>query len=418
MVKQSEDFRLTSLNHYLDEDWFVEAFRKLKRQSSPGVDNITVKEYEENLLENVRGLIDRAKSGTYKAPPVKRVHIPKGNKGETRPIGIPGTEDKLLQRAVMMLLEPIYENDFLDCSYGFRPNRSPHQALHKIWQTLMNYRGGWVLDVDIRKYFDNMDHSHIREFLRQRVNDGVVLRLIDKWLKAGVMDKGITFYPDQGSPQGGVISPLLSNIYLHYALDLWAKRDVKPRLAGPMELVRFADDFVLIFKYREDAERMLDLLPKRLGKFGLAIHPDKTRLVYFGSPDSNEGEERPETFNFLGFTHYWGRSWKGKWVVKRKTAKDRLSRAMREINIWCRKNRHLKVEIQHERLTLKLKGHYNYYGINGNFQSLSLFLHNVKGRWRYWLNRRNRENTMPWKKFEALIQRYPLPTPRIAHSIC
>ncbi len=418
MAKRTRDYRLTSLNHYLDRGWFAEAFRKLKRQSAPGLDKVTVKRYEANLPENIKSLIEEAKSGNYKAPPVKRVHIPKGNKGETRPIGIPVTEDKLLQRAVLMLLEPIYENDFLECSYGFRPSRSPHQALHKIWQTLMNYRGGWVLDVDIRKYFDSMDHSHIRAFLRQRVNDGVVLRLIDKWLKAGVMDKGIMFYPDEGTPQGGVISPFLSNVYLHHVLDYWVETTVKTHLSGPMELVRFADDFVLIFKYREDAERVQNILPKRLGRFGLAIHPDKTRLVRFEPPDCIEKGENPVAFNFLGFTHYWGRSRKGTWVVKRKTAKDRLNRAMKEINVWCRNNRHLKISVQCEKLVSKLRGHYNYYGINGNFRSLSLFLHSVKRFWRYWLNRRNRENTVPWQRFVALMQRYPLPTPRIAHSIC
>jgi RNA-directed DNA polymerase len=417
MVKQTEEIRLTSLNHYLDEDWFMEAFRRLKKNSAPGIDNTTVQEYGTNLYENVKDLIGRAKSGKYYAPPVKRVYIPKGNGDKTRPIGIPATEDKLLQRAVVMLLEPIYEYDFLDCSYGFRPGRSPHQALLKIWQTLMGMGGGWVLDVDIRKYFDNMGHSHIRSFVRQRVNDGVILRLIDKWLKAGVIEKGALSFPEEGSPQGGVISPLLSNIYLHYVLDSWIEQEVKPRLTGPVELVRFADDFVLIFKLQSDALRVQEVLAKRFGKFGLTIHPDKTRLVHFEAPWRIKGK-RPETFNFLGFTHYWGKSRKGKWVVKRKTAKDRLTKALKAIHLWCRDHRHIKLSIQHEKLVQKLRGHYNYYGINGNFRCLQLFLHEVTREWRFWLNRRNRESRMPWNRFQMLLKFYPLPTPRIAHARC
>ena len=417
MAEQSPDMRLTSLNHYLDEAWFFEAFRRLKRNSAPGVDNTTVEEYGRNLKENVSDLINRTKSGRYFAPPVRRTYIPKNVEGETRPIGIPGIEDKLLQRAVAMLLEPIYEQEFLDCSYGFRPNRSPHQALSKIWRTLMSMGGGWVLDVDIRKYFDSMDHGHIREFIRLRVNDGVVLRLVDKWLKAGVMEKGALSFPERGTPQGGVISPLLSNMYLHYVLDLWFEHQVKPCLKEEAELIRFADDFVLIFRNRGDAERTLEALPKRLSKYGLCIHPGKTRLVRFESPWRSRGK-KPGTFDFLGFTHYWGKSRKGKWVVKRKTAKDRLTRALKEMNVWCRNNRHVELKVQHWKLTRKLIGHYNYYGINGNFRCLKLYLSQTRRKWRYWLNRRNRESRMPWWKFTLLVKRYPLPSPRIAHSRC
>lgn len=405
------------MNHYLDEEWFVEAFRRLKRGCAPGIDSKTVEDYGTELQENIKSLINRAKSGRYFAPPVKRAHIPKGSGDETRPIGIPATEDKLLQRAIVMLLEPIYEHDFLDSSYGFRPGRSPHQALHKIWRTLMSMGGGWVLDVDIRKYFENMDHGHIRTFIRRRVNDGVILRLIDKWLKAGVMEKGVLSFPEKGSPQGGVISPLLSNIYLHYVIDLWVELDVKPRMAGPVELIRFADDLLLIFKNQHDAERVHDALPKRFLKFGLSVHPQKTQLVRFEAPWRMKGKE-PDTFDFLGFTHYWGKSRRGKWIVKRKTAKDRLAKAIKGINLWCQKNRHLKLKAQYGILVQKLRGHYNYYGINGNFRCLKLFLYEVRRKWRYWLNRRNRENRMPWDRFVLLLKTYPLPVPKIAHTIC
>ena len=411
LAKQTPPMSFTSLNHFLDEGWFMEAFKRLKKDRAAGVDHESVSDYGENLEENIHDLIDRAKSGSYFAPPVKRVYIPKANSGEKRPIGIPTTEDKLLQRAVVMLLEPIYETDFLDCSYGFRPGRSPHDALARIRDVIMGMGGGWVLDVDVSKYFDNLDHTHLREFLRLRVSDGVIRKLIDKWLKAGVLSESGLSYQDKGTPQGGVISPLLSNIYLHYVLDSWIEEVVKPLLVGPCELVRFADDFVLIFKHRADAEKVFEVLPKRLSKYGLAMHPDKTRLVWF----SPYGKDNPETFTFLNFTHYWGKSRKGRWVVKRKTSGKRFSKAVGDIHDWCRKNRHLKVKDQHRILSAKVRGHYNYFGIKGNYRSLARYLYEVCRKWRYWLNRRNRENRMPWERFVILLERYPLPKPRIMH---
>ena len=263
------------------------------------------------VSEEFQRLLDRAKSGRYQAPPVRRVHIPKGGSGtETRPLGIPTLEDKVLQRAVVMLLEPIYERDFLDCSYGFRPGRSAHQALAFFRNQLMDCRGGWVLEVDIRKFFDNLDHGHLRTFLRLRVRDGVLLRLIDKWLKAGVMEDGSVSYPEAGTPQGGVVSPALSNVFLHYVLDLWFEQDVKPRLCERAFLVRYADDFVIGFRDQRDAQRVMEVLPKRFGKYGLTVHPTKTKLVPFCPPSSQTkdqsgpGAHRPGTFDLLGFTRY------------------------------------------------------------------------------------------------------------------
>lgn len=276
---------------------------------------------------------------------MRRVHIPKGGSTtETRPLGIPTLEDKVLQRAVVMLLEPLYERDFLDCSYGFRPGRSAHQALDSFRDQMMNCRGGWVLEEDIRKFFDNLDHGHLRTFLRLRVRDGVLLRLIDKWLKAGVMEDGSVSYPDAGTPQGGVISPLLSNVFLHYVLDLWFEQDVKPRMRRRAFLIRYADDFVMGFRDQHDAQRVMEVVPKRFGKHGLTVHPTKTKLVPFRPPSSTADlngtpEDRPGTFDLLGFTHYWGRSLKGYWVVKLKTAADRFSRAVRSMDSWCRDNR-------------------------------------------------------------------------------
>jgi len=291
----------TSLAYLMDIDWLAEAFRRTRKDGAAGVDGQTGADYEKDLEANLQSLLDRAKSGTYRAPPVRRVHIPKGGSTtETRPIGIPTLEDKVLQRAVAMLLEPIYEQDFYDCSFGFRPGRSAHQALETLWQRTMDSHGGWILEVDIRKFFDTLDHAHLREFLRRRVRDGVLTRLIGKWLQAGVLEDGAVTYPEAGSPQGGVISPVLSNIFLHYVLDEWFEREVKPRLRGKAYLIRYADDFVIGFSQEEDAKRVLAVLPQRFGKYGLALHSDKTQLIPFQPPStSGEGTGRgtpPVTF--------------------------------------------------------------------------------------------------------------------------
>jgi RNA-directed DNA polymerase len=320
LAKQSPQMGFTSLNHYLGIIWLAEAFQQTRKDGAPGVDGQTWDDYKVNLLENLKSLRDRAKSGTYRAPPVRRVRIPKGTGNETRPLGIPTLEDKVLQRAVVMALQPIYEQDFLNCSYGFRPGRSAHMALQAIWQQTMDLGGCWLLEVDIRKFFDTLDHAHLRELLQQRVRDGVLLRLIDKWLKAGVLEGGELTYPEAGTPQGGVISPLLANIYLHYVLDVWFEEVVKPRLKGRAFLVRYADDFVMGFACEADARRVLDVLPQRFGKYGLTIHPDKTRLVPFTRPASRPTKTGSEalppagSFDFLGFTHFWSQSKKGFWV--------------------------------------------------------------------------------------------------------
>ena len=300
LAKQSPEMAFTSLAYQMDIDWLKEAYRRTRKDGAAGVDGVTAEEYEQALEGNLQSLLDRAKSGAYKAPPVRRVHIPKGGSStETRPLGIPTLEDKVLQRAVVMLLEPIYEQDFLDCSYGFRPGRSAHDALGSFRdQAMRHWRSGvTVLEVDIRKFFDNLDHSHLRLFLRQRVRDGVLLRLIDKWLKAGVMEDGNVSYPDSGSPQGGVISPLISNVFLHYVLDLWFERDVRPRLEGDAFLIRYADDFVIGFRDHRDAQRVMEVVPKRFGKYGLTVHPTKTKLVSFRPPSSrtkdDDGPVRP-----------------------------------------------------------------------------------------------------------------------------
>jgi group II intron reverse transcriptase/maturase len=294
----------------------------------------------------------------YQAPPVRRTYIPKaGSATETRPLGIPTFEDKVLQRAVVMVLEAIYEQDFKDCSYGFRPGRSAHQALQSLWDQTMATEGNWIVEVDIRKFFDTIDHGHLRALLKRRVRDGVLLRLIGKWLNAGVLEEGCLTHPETGSPQGGVISPMLSNIFLHYVLDEWFERDVQPRLKGPSFLIRFADDFAMGFSCEEDARRVLEVLPKRFEKYGLTIHPEKTRLVPFERPSdrpkrSGTSQRVPAgTFDLLGFTHYWGRSRRGYWVVKRKTSRTRIRRGLLALALWCRKNRHRALADQHKTLS-------------------------------------------------------------------
>jgi RNA-directed DNA polymerase len=423
LAKQAPPMGFTSLAYLMDIDWLSQAYHRTRKDGALGVDGQTAEDYAANLEDNLRSLLDRAKSGTYRAPPVRRVHIPKGTGNETRPIGIPTFEDKVLQRAVVMLLEPIYEQDFLDCSYGFRPGRSAHQALEALWQQTMDLKGGWIVEVDVRKFFDTLVHSHLRAFLQQRVRDGVLLRLIGKWLQAGVLEDGTWTTTEAGSPQGGVISPVLANVYLHCVLDVWFEQEVKPRLRGRAFLIRYADDLVMGFACEDDARRLLEVLPKRFGRYGLTLHPTKTRLVPFGRPagsptkdDSGQGG-KPGTFEFLGFTHYWGRSWKGYWVVKRKTASSRLSRALVRITAWCRANRHRPVAEQHQTLWQKVRGHFAYYGITGNSEALRRFRHEVARTWRKWLSRRHRRGTLSWLRFTELLKRYPLPPAVLVHSV-
>jgi RNA-directed DNA polymerase len=423
LAQEDRNRSLVSLAHHIDTDFLREAYRRTRKDGAAGVDAQTAAGYGENLEENLRSLLDRFKSGSYKAPPVRRVHIPKGNDpSKTRPIGVPTFEDKVLQRAVAMVLEAVYEQDFLDCSYGCRPGRSAHQAIRDLRETLMSMGGGWVLEADIQSYFDTLDHGHLRGFLDQRVRDGVLRRMVDKWLKAGVLEEGVLSHPAMGTPQGGVLSPLLSNIYLHKVLDEWFETEVKPRLSGSAFLIRYVDDFVLVFQRESDARRVLEVLAKRFGRYGLRLHPDKTRLVRFGPPCSAESgqegaHEEPRSFDFLGFTHFWARSRRGCWVVKRKTARNRLSRTLRRLHQWCQSHRHAPVAWQHAQLERKLRGHDEYYGITGNSKALCSLRHWVKRIWRKWLSRRSRTSKVKWVRFNLLLERYPLPKPRICHAV-
>jgi RNA-directed DNA polymerase len=420
LAREAPDMAFRSLAHLIDIDWLREAYRRTRKGGARGVDGVSAQEYQANLEENLRSLLERAKSGTYRAPPVRRVHIPKGSGTETRPLGIPTFEDKVLQRAVAMVLEAVYEQDFLDCSYGFRRKRSAHMALAALQNRSVVMAGGWVWEVDIRKFYDRLDHGKLREILRRRVHDGVLLRLIGKWLNAGVLEDGGVSYPETGTPQGGVISPILANIFLHEVLDAWFDREVKPRLAGKAVLFRYADDAVFLFANETDARRVMDVLPKRLGKYSLELHPDKTRLVDFRRPDRfapTGAGEGPGTFDLLGFTHSWSKARSGKWVVKQRTAKDRFRRALKRVADWCREHRHDEVRAQQEALGHKLRGHFGYFGITANFEAIARFFRETIEVWRKWLNRRSQRASMPWPRMRRLLEHYQLPRPRIMRPL-
>ncbi len=423
LAREMPQAALTTLAHHIDLDWLREAYRRTRKDGATGIDRQTADEYARNLDDNLRVLLERATSGSYLAPPVRRVHIPKGDGSQRRPIGIPTFEDKVLQRAVAMVLEAVYEQSFLDCSYGFRPGRSAHQALRVVQSQTVMMAGRWVLEVDIRNFFGTLDHCHLRNIVRKRVRDGVLLRLIGKWLNAGVMEDGTIEYPESGTPQGGVISPILANIYLHEVLDEWFAQQVVPRLAGRATLVRYADDLLIIFAYERDARRVLDVLPKRLGKYGLMLHPEKTRLINFERPDRRTSRDdrsdecaRPGTFDLLGFTHYWAMSRKRYWVVKQKTAADRLRRSIKRITVWCRLHRHEPVSEQWTALRRKLLGHFAYFGITGNYQALHNFSVRVVALWQKWLSRRSQRAWMSREKMTRLLEQYPLPQPRLRSS--
>jgi group II intron reverse transcriptase/maturase len=413
LARQMPEAALRTLAHHIDIDFLREAFRRTRKSGAPGVDGRTAAEYESNLDENLGNLLDRFKSGLYRAPPVRRVHIPKGTNGKTRPIGIPTFEDKVLQRAVTMVVEAIYEQDFKDFSWGFRPGRRMHDALAGLRNWLMSKGGAWVVEVDIQGFFDALPHAVLRDFLDQRVRDGVIRRVIGKWLNAGVMEGGAVRHDSTGTPQGGVISPLLANVFLHHVFDVWFDEEVRPRMGGDVFVVRYADDIVIACVREDDARRVMNVLPKRFGKYGLTLHPEKTRLVRFKRPSGrgDDDDEGPTSFDLLGFTHHWAKSRRGYWVIKQRTAKDRLSRSCQAAAEWCRAHRHLPVEVQARQLGAKLRGHYNYFGITGNSGALGRFFQAVRHSWHKWLNRRSQKRHMTWERFQALCERYPIPRP-------
>jgi RNA-directed DNA polymerase len=407
----------TTLAPLIDADFLREAYRQTSKSSAPGIDGVTATQYAEHLAENLHDLHERLRSGRYQAAPVERVWIEKDDGGQ-RPIGKPAFEDKIVQRAVAMLLEAIYEQDFHDCSYGFRPGRSAHDALHELRERCMQEGIGWIVDADVSGYFDSIDRTRLQEVLRQRVNDGRIRRLIGKWLRAGVMEDGVWHHPETGVVQGGVISPVLANIFLHHVLDAWFEQDVRPRLKGRCFLLRFADDFCIGCELETDARKILAVLPKRFARFGLTIHPTKTTLIAFRKPHAPQASANGNgTFDFLGLTHYWTQSRRGFWVIKRRTARKRLRRAKKSLWRWCRVNRHAPLKYQYQMLCLKLRGHFRYYGIRGNLPLLEEVRRDAEKAWRYWRSRRSSKSAIGWEKFQRLLETYVLPTPKIVHNI-
>jgi len=407
----------TSLIHHIDVDFLREAYRRLRKDSAPGLSGKTAKDYAAELETNLNDLHQRLKEGKYVAPLIKRVWIEKDG-GKKRPIGLSEFEDKIVQKAVSMLMGAVYEQDFYPFSRGFREGHNAHQALGEIREQCTKHGITHIYDADITGFFDNIDRSWLRKFIQQRINDGGVLKLIGKWLNAGVMEGDQISYSDKGTPQGGTISPLLANIFLHHVLDEWFEQEVRPRMRGHCFIVRFADDFVIGFQREDDAQRVVEILPKRFAKFGLEVHPEKSRLIDFSRPAVKQPSGKGvNTFDFLGFTHYWAKSRRGDWVIKRKTARKKVTKTIQSIWDWCRKNRHMELEKQHRILNSKLRGHFQYFGVRCNIRSMNTVRYQALRGWRYWLNRRSSKKALSWERFDKLLEKMPLLQPKIVHGI-
>lgn len=416
-ARREPEGRFHALAHLIDGPALARAYRRMRKDAAVGVDGVTKEQYGLDLERNLQGLHERLKSKRYRHQPIRRVHIPK-DKGKTRPIGISAFEDKLVQDAVREVLEAIYEQDFLDCSYGFRPGRGAHDAIRALDRLVYKGKVGWILEADIVSFFDSLDRTKLLELLQTRVADGSLLRLIGKCLHVGVLDGAEYSEPDIGTAQGSVLSPLLGNIYLHYVLDLWFDREVKPRTRGEAHLIRYADDFVMVFERQDDAERVMEVLHKRMARFGLTLHPDKTRLLPFQRPPAAQtGGKGPATFDSLGFTLYWRRTLRGRWQMACKTRSARLRRAVQSVADWCRRYRHLPVKVQHAALERRIQGHFNYFGVNGNVRSLLLLVEEAKRAWYKWLRRRSNRVRLNWEGFGEMLKSLPLPRPRVTVRI-
>jgi RNA-directed DNA polymerase len=419
LAREDKQRKFFSIAHLLTIEALYAAFLSLRTEASAGVDGVTYKEYDVKTWEKIPVLHGKLKSGEYRAQPLRRIYIAKED-GRQRPISIPSLEDKIVQRATVKLLNAIYEQDFLECSYGFRPRRSTQNALDEVRKVICCRPISVVLEADVCSYFDNIVGSQLIEMIEKRVSDGSILRLIRKWINIGVIDEGRLMVTETGTGQGQVISPLLANVYLHDVLDEWFEAVVKPRLKGEAYEIRFADDFILCFQFREDAEKVLEVLHQRFAKYGLQLHPDKTRLIEFG-PDAltkseQPGGKKPATFDFLGFTHICKRSRWGNFTVHVRTMRKRLRRSLKAVAAWCRQHRHDPVEDQRQALNRKLRGHYQYYGRPTNFRSLREYYRNVRRIWKIWLNRRTRGKTMNRERYGQLLRRHPLLLPRITRA--
>lgn len=421
-VKDKPKEKLTSLTHLLNAGYLTGCYKLLKRGKAAGVDHRTLESYTkeeiEGKLTETAGLIKR---GKYRPQPVRRVYIENG-KGKQRPLGIPTVVDKVVQLGMTRILREIYEPMFLSVSYGYRENRNPHECLKEINHMIMGKKLNWIIDADIKSFFDSIDHDWMIRCLTERISDPNFLRLISRFLKSGVMADGIYIRTKTGTPQGGIISPVLANIYLHYVLDMWFDRRVKRHLKGFTQMVRFADDFVIGAQNKQEAEYILRELNSRLKKFGLELHPDKTRLIEFGRfAEENvkkRGKRKPETFDFLGFTHFCGKTRDGRFQVRIKTSRKRVSRSQKEMNQWLKSVRNLnKLKGIWETLALKLQGHYNYYGVSGNFESINNFYRKTLKLSFKWINRRSQKKSWNMESFSKYLKTYPLPKPKLTYEI-
>jgi RNA-directed DNA polymerase len=419
LAGEGRQMQFLSIAHLLTPEALMEAFKSLRKDASAGVDGVAYDEYRMEAEKKIQELYERVKAKRYRAQPLRRIYIPKED-GKQRPISIPSLDDKILQKATVTLLNAIYEQDFLPCSYGFRPGKSQQQALNEVGRIIRRRPMEWVLEADISGYFDAIVRKKLVEMIERRVKDGSILRLIGKWINVGVIDEGRLLTSETGIGQGQVVSPLLANIYLHYVLDEWFEQEVKPRLRGEAHEVRFTDDFILCFQYKEDAERVLEVLRKRFVKYGLTLHPEKTRLLEFGKTAVGKAErlggKPPETFDFLGFTHIARRNRRGYFTIHVRTMRKRLKRSLKAVADWCKEHRHNTLDEQRKTLNKKLQGHYEYYGRPSNYRSLWKFYRAVRRIWKESLNRRRRGKTVTWEKFERIEARYPLALPRITQA--
>jgi len=420
LARKEPQMQFTSLAHLLDERFLKECYYSLGRDRASGIDGVSWKEYGEQLDENLENLVARMKAKRYKPLPARRVYIPK-NEHEKRPLGLPALEDKIVQKGISRILETIYEADFLDCSYGFRPDRNCHQALNAVDKTIMTRSINHIIEADIKGFFDNVRHEWMMKFLEVRIKDPSLLLLICRFLKAGYIEMDKLVMTEQGTPQGGNLSPALSNIFLHYVLDLWFEKKLKPQARGQAYLVRYADDFICMVQYADDAEHIEHALRERFAKFELELHTEKTRVISFGRYERQNAEKqgrKANTFNFLGFTHYCGTSRKGRFIVGRKTGGRKFLAKCKEMNNWLKRIRNCRKAKQWwPVLEAKLRGHYQYYGVSGNMRSLNRFYILTVRMVYKWLNRRSQRKSFNWRSFLKYLERYPLPRPKIVHNL-
>lgn len=412
MVKRDKDVKVNNVMYLLGEvKNLVECFHELKRDKAPGVDGVTTKGYEGNLVSNLEALIARMKKWQYRPQPVRRTYIEKAN-GTQRPLGIPAVEDKVLQQGMRKILEAVYEPEFLECSYGFRVGRNSHQALNAVNEMIMRERVNYIIDADIKGFFDTVDQQWLIKFVGHRISDKSLLRLLVRMLKSGVMEEGKVIASDTGTPQGGIVSPLLANIYLHFVLDLWVNRAVTKSTRGYVGMVRYADDFVIGVEHEDDAGMILNALRERFKKFGLELSEEKTKIIRFG----RNAHER-ETFNFLGFTHFNDKTRRGEYKVGRKTDRTRFTRALKRLNNWLMDIRNMiPAREWWKTLAAKLRGHFQYYGVSGNMRCLKKFNLYALILTKKWLNRRSQKKSMNWEDMLRYVKRHPLPTPHIHHN--